>query len=69
MATQLLSLKEQLRVLATAKRILASRADTNISTLRAIADVQASLRSDVRGLARKTEINEYFTSDRSTRVI
>ena len=66
--TQLPSLKEQLRVLAAAKRILVSRADTKFSTLRAIADVQASLRSDVRGSARQTAINEYFTSDQSTRV-
>lgn len=63
MATPLPSLKEQLRVLATAERIHSSRDSTKYTTLRAIADVQASSRMDVTALSRQTLVKDYFTGN------
>lgn len=62
-ATPLPSLKEQLSVLTTAKRILSGRDGTKHTTLRAIADVQALLKRDVTATSRQTLIKDYFTGD------
>lgn len=69
LATPLLSLKEQLRMLATAKRILFSSNGTKYTMLRALADVQASLRRDLAASSQQTLIKHCFTSDQSTRVL
>lgn len=69
MAKPRFSLKKQLRVLATAKRILSSSDSTKFITLRAIADVQALLWRDVPASSWQTLIKDYYTGDQSTRVL
>lgn len=59
-ATALPTIKEHLKVLASAKLIISGRRETKYCTLKAIEKVQRLLWSNMRSAARQTHIEQYF---------